>query len=101
MHAGFFAGKVQSALDSASVDAPSLAVLREAVNLLLVVLHKLKFINTEAFELFFKRGEKTGIALINQPQNHYHTEVRSKHLQRHSKRNTVAQACLIGTYNAV
>jgi hypothetical protein len=64
------------ALDSAAVDAVSLGVLAEAVNLLLVLLHKLRLIGGEAFELFFKRHDRTGIALINQPQNHYHSEAR-------------------------
>ena len=79
--------QVQSALDMASVDSLSLGVLREAVNLLLVLVHKLELIDTNTFDLFFARpthgdtkGTKRyigGIALINQPQNHYHSAVRA------------------------
>lgn len=73
----FFAGKVQQALDNGSVDAVGLGVLADAVNLFLVLLHKIGLINDAAFSNCRKRGPGTGISLLNQPQNHYHTDVRT------------------------
>jgi hypothetical protein len=75
----FFAGKVLQAMDSGSVDVVGLGVLKDAVNLLLVLLHKISFINETVFSKFRKGGSSLGISLLNQPQNHYHTEV-SLHL---------------------
>jgi hypothetical protein len=63
-------------MDSGSVDSVGLGVLKDAVNLLLVLLHKLGLINDIVFAVFRKGGrESPGLSLLNQPQNHYHTEV--------------------------
>ena len=72
----FFAGKVQQALDSNYVDPVSRSVLNEAVDLLLVLLHKLEFITDDTFKAFVKNSRQAGVVLLNQPQNQYHSQAR-------------------------
>ena len=76
----FFAGKIQQALDSASVDSSACGVLSEAVNLLLALLHKLNFIGDAEFNDLRRienkeTGSWIGVALLKQPQNQYHVKV--------------------------
>ena len=67
----FFAGKIQRALDEGSVDTLGVSILKEAFLLFLALLTEIGLVSSLAQETL------RSLSFVNQPQNYYHTSVRS------------------------